>query len=98
MIDKESMHDWMLIEISLNWEAASVSVVFENQMSLVRTVTATEVVELYVPRKNEWGPSRCVNAIAFDSRPSQQYHSLSIEMQSGDVIRLVAKDINIPTD
>jgi hypothetical protein len=62
-----------------------------------QTLIAEGVLELRVPKMNEWGPSISVNEIVELDASTGQGRCLDIEMQSGDVIRIVAEKIVLPS-
>lgn len=87
------MHDWTLVRIWFDWQHARVTIDLEDLSFTVRTLVAEGVRELRVPKANEWGPSVSVNQVAEDEAEHGQGRCLRIEMQSGDVIQLVAERI-----
>lgn len=90
------MHDWTLKKIEFDWRAARVTIELEDSSFATRTLIADRVSELQVPHANEWGPSVSVNEVpAVEALPSGR-HRLRIEMQSGDVIQIVAEHFAIP--
>jgi len=92
------MHDWTLLSIDFDWKHGRVAIVLEDTAFSERTLTAEEVLELKIPRANEWGPSVSVNEVFEIEQMPGAYLKLRLEMQSGDVIELVAKRINMPTE
>lgn len=90
------MHDWTLSKVDFEWKTARVVLEFKDSASAVRTLIANEVAELYVPRKNEWGPSVSVNEVSEIEELSSELKQLKIEMQSGDVIQIVAAQFLLP--
>ena len=86
----ESMHDWTLISISFDWEAARVTVVLREHGPVIRTLVANDVVDVKIPKRHEWGPSVSVNATAEVTSATAETTHLKIEMQTGDVIEIAA--------
>ncbi len=89
------MHDWALTDLTFNWETACVTIRLSWD-SVSRTVTADGVSELLIPRANEWGPSVSVNKVSEVETLPSGLKQLLIEMQSGDIIRIVAKRFALP--
>jgi len=92
------MHDWTLVEILFEWQAARVTLSF-RQNAGVSTIVAEGVSRLDVPHTNEWGPSVSVNRVrgpvhADDAGRGRR--RLTIEMQSGDVITVLASSFVMP--
>lgn len=93
---KNLLHDWTLLRVEFDWRLASVTIEFEDLTFARQTLIAEGVQELRVPKMNEWGPSISVNEIVEVDAPTGRGRCLDIEMQSGDVIRIVAKKIVLP--
>ena len=90
----ESMHDWTLESIDVDWHHAVVKMRLNGPIS-ASTVIARNFSEIVVPRQNAWGPSDSVNSVRGPEFRSANMQSLEIEMQSGDLIRVVAETISI---
>jgi hypothetical protein len=90
------MHDWTLVRIGFDWRDARVTIELEDSTFTVRTLIAEGVRELRVPKANEWGPSVSVNEVSEVEAEHGQGRRLCIEMQSGDVIQIVAERIALP--
>jgi hypothetical protein len=82
------LHDWTLTSITVDWKIASVSFNLIDRNLSAMFLVFEGVSELYVPKANEWGQSSSINCVTIE----RWDHSLeaSIEMQSGDVIRIKA--------
>jgi hypothetical protein len=89
------MHDWTLTTIRFDWRSARVTLDLEAPTSNAAELVAEGVHSLRVPRENEWGPSVSVNEVSVESL-STGLRSLRVEMQSGDVIEIVAEHLSIP--
>jgi len=85
------MHDWSLKTIKCEWRDSRVTFVFDAP-DTERKIVADGVYDLHIPHANEWGPSIGVND-AQESVAGNGLKKLSIEMQSGDVITVVATGI-----
>jgi hypothetical protein len=90
------MHDWTLKRIEFDWRSARVTIELEDVTFAARTLIAENVKELQVPRANEWGPSVSVNKVSAIERLPSGMQRLRIEMQSGDVVQIVAERFTLP--
>jgi hypothetical protein len=86
----EEMHDWTLLSISFDWKAARVTVLLRTPGPVMRTLTANDVVDVKIPKRQEWGPSVSVNATSEVASAASAKTHLKIEMQTGDVIEIIA--------
>jgi hypothetical protein len=86
----EEMHDWTLLSISFDWEAARVTVLLRTHGAVVKTLVANDVVDVKIPKRQEWGPSVSVNTTSEVPSATAATTNLKIEMQTGDVIEIVA--------
>lgn len=92
-------HDWTLVKIDFAWKAARVMIELEDSTFTKRVLIAEGVSELRIPRANEWGPSVSVNEVLETELPLGGGRCLRIEMQSGDVIYVAAKQMMLmPSD
>ena len=91
------MHDWTLLAVLFEWEAARVTLSFRGAEAGAASIVAEGVCHLDVPRLNEWGRSVSVNKVRgpADNENSGQ-RCLEIEMQSGDVITVLARSFVLP--
>jgi hypothetical protein len=92
------MHDWTLRTINFDWQLARVTFVFLDSASIEQIVVAEGVKELRIPHENQWGPSVSVNEVPDIQRLPGGEERLQIEMQSGDVIRVVGRRVILPSD
>jgi hypothetical protein len=90
------MHDWTLIRIIAAWKDAEIIFEFKDETSSLRTIKANSFSKLTVPRLNEWGPSVSVNKIIGPMLFPDGTNHLQIQMQSGDMLELIAKNITMP--
>lgn len=90
------MHDWTLVEILVEWAKGMVTITLETHEFGVVKVTATGLVKLLVPKRDEWGESVSVNGCEGPYILSNENQFLSIAIQSGDKIELEAKNIVLP--
>ena len=93
---KQSMHDWTLSKIDFDWHAARVTVEFRDSTSAKRTLIAEGAREFLIPKAEEWGPSVSFNGVLSETEAgSARGKCLELEMQSGDVIRIVAQTFDL---
>ena len=93
------MHDWTLLEILFEWKAARVTLSFRQPNAGIATIVAEGVSRVDIPRANEWGPSVSVNRVCGPVKAEDKgrgQHRLTIEMQSGDVITVLASSFVLP--
>ncbi len=89
------MHDWILIDIVVEWENQRVVLKFDTTAGH-KELVAKNFSKLMVPRNDEWGPSDCVNETTGPVSLNDVTSRFLIEMQSGDVIELEAQSIILP--
>lgn len=90
------MHDWTLVSISFDWKVASATLELRNPKSETVLLIAKGVIQLLVPKRDEWGRSSSVNAVSGPTRQQDGIDLLLIEMQSGDVIEILAAFFDMP--
>ncbi len=90
------MHDWTLVSIVFNWKEAQATLNFRCAEGRDALLTAHEVLELQIPRHSEWGPSVSVNEVGVSMYGRNDFRVLKIEMQTGDVISIVARHFDMP--
>lgn len=89
-----NMHDWTLIKIVYKWEDGGFcEIFFSDTNSMEKCVEARHVSNLSVPREELWGPSVSVNSVIFRDYSGRQ--EMLIEMQSGDLVNVVAEEIKM---
>lgn len=89
------MHDWVLVSVSVDWEVGTARLELSWDGHL-QAITARGLSNLLLPRRHPWGPSVHVNESHGPTQLESGDHLLSIEMQSGDKIELIAKEIEMP--
>ena len=89
------MHDWTLLSVLFEWRDARVVVHFKSGVGDEKLV-AVSVVNLHVPKFSEWGQSVSVNGVRGPLVTESGLQLIEIEMQSGDVIRIVASSFEMP--
>lgn len=89
------MHDWTFLSVLFEWADCRATLRFRSP-SGEEVIVANSVADLHAPQLNEWGPSVSVNKLRgpFPAKAGRQ--SIEIEMQSGDVISIVASSFIMP--
>jgi hypothetical protein len=89
------MHDWTLVAVLFEWETAQVTVSFSSHTGSP-VLVARSVVDLRITQSNEWGPSVSVNKVKGPFDTDNGLQSIEIEMQSGDIIKIIAASFEMP--
>ncbi len=91
------MHDWTLRALNVDWGEGVASVEFgaPTGRSVLR---AHGLHNLHIPRTESWGPSVSVNEAWGPVGIEGGLVRFSIEMQTGDVIELVARSFDLPPE
>jgi uncharacterized protein YaiE (UPF0345 family) len=89
------MHDWTLLSIEVVWEMGRAELTFRSP-DREEVLVSEGVVEVHIPRRREWGPSASVNGVKGPLSINGGLQAIEIEMQSGDVIRIVAASFRMP--
>ena len=82
-----------------DWHAARVTLSFRQPNGNLAAIIAEGVSRLDAPRFNDWGPSVSVNRIVGPVDADAQVRGarrIAIEMQSGDVITVLAASFVLP--
>ena len=90
-----TLHDWTLIGISVTWETGDVDIVV-SWNSKEHRIRARNMAAMSVPRKEEWGPSVSINQVSGPTSGGPGEAKLEIQMQTGDVITIVAESFEMP--
>lgn len=88
------MHDWTLVTMILDWEESSFLIKFLNSKSCSVDIICQGIKFINIPKWDKWGESISVNT--FNLKDDTTFKKLEIEMQSGDVITIIANDIVMP--
>jgi hypothetical protein len=89
------MHDWTLRGLAVDWIKGTVRLELSSSGG-ARVLAAEGLKSALVPRQYPWGPSSSINGYRGPVRTEEGTFRLVIEMQSGDVIELVADKFVIP--
>jgi len=90
------MHDWTLLSVEFEWNEARITLNFRNPYSETVSVVAEGVTSLNMPKKDEWGRSVSVNRINGPTILTGGISQFAVEMQSGDVIEVLARSFCLP--
>ncbi len=90
------MHDWTLVSILVEWEKALIEIKFLNAAGEV-LLTANGFTNIHIPKSNDWGPSVSVNKVIGPVILTNGIMRLEIHIQTGDVIEIEAKSIQMLT-
>ncbi len=83
------MHDWTLQSIHVDWARGMAKIELKDSMSVVRFIEINELKSVTILRRSPWGESVSINeAICLVNERGE--HTLVVEMQSGDSIRVEA--------
>lgn len=85
MFDKLPLHDAILRTINVDWAGRSCVLTMAMSESGSSQLIFSGITELFLPRHEPWGRSVSVNSLT-SSGPTK----FEIEMQSGDVLSVVA--------
>ena len=94
-LPKDRFHDSTLVRVTVDWEAALGRITFDCWENRLVSIVAYGMTICSVERRQPWGPSVSVNDVyGPDTTPTGEL-SLRIEMQSGDIVQLIAKRFEI---
>jgi hypothetical protein len=83
------LHDSDLMTCVLDWKTGSLEVnirAWEGEVKIV----ASNLKNVHLPRLQEWGPSTMINFIEGPTLQEDGFSIMRINLQSGDVIEIVA--------
>jgi len=103
-INWSDLHDSILCSIKLDWKNGEVRFELETNEAYVQSsrkavIIGKELTFFECPRKEPWGQSMYINEAKchkIDSTGQSLY--LTIEMQSGDLLKLEAKIISLEVE
>jgi hypothetical protein len=91
----QQMHDWTLRAVNVDCGAGVVRVEFDAPKGRA-LLQAHGLHNLHIPRAESWGPSVSVNEAQGPLEVEGGLFRFSIEMQSGDLIEIVAHSFDLP--
>jgi hypothetical protein len=83
--------------MNFDWTSARLAIELRDSASTPRVLIGDGVRELYVPRMNEWGQGVAINEVFEIESLTTGLFQLRSEMQSGDVMRIVATQFSLPS-
>ena len=86
-------HDAILKEMNIIWENGSALITFHLNEAYAKednlmVISIANIIDFHLPRLLPWGESIYVNEVSYNESEKK----IEIEMQSGDVIEILAKD------
>jgi hypothetical protein len=90
------MHDWTLLSLQMNWESGEVLILVRGP-GVESEIRGLDVQEFHVHRVMPWGPSISINGVVGPVVDDDGLSRLAIEMQSGDLIEIVARSFTMPS-
>ena len=96
-MEDKLMHDWTLKNIEVTWQSGTVRLDLVCSPGATKCLTARGLIELVVPRPQEWGPSESIMSSVGPLRLSDNSQRLELLMQSGDTLLIIARDITMPS-
>lgn len=91
--DELCLHDGQLRTLSLDWKRGTARMEISAGNNVSIQISARGVATFEAPRQQPWGPSDFILSAYFTDTKGPS--SLTIEMQSGDVIQLLASEIDV---
>ena len=92
------LHDAALVGIDVDWDSGEVTVRLRVPHHERARITARAARLLECPREQPWGPSASVNEVRRIAHGAEPTSRLEIEMQSGDMIVIVAAIFELADD
>lgn len=78
----------------IDWEKSTLVIKFLNNNSLPVDIIFKSIKYINIPKWDEWGESVSVNK--FNLKNDATYKNIEIEMQSGDIINIIANNVIMP--
>lgn len=78
----------------VDWADGSATIELEPSPDVVLKLMARGLREFSLTKRDEWGPSVSVNSVALETNDAGE-SSVLIEMQSGDIVKLVAEQLAV---
>jgi hypothetical protein len=92
------MHDWSFVSLFMEWSLGKATITLKDNNSVDVFLVADGLVDLKVPKQEEWGKSISVNEINGPTVLTNGNCYIAIEIQSGDKIEIEAKSIKLPNN
>ncbi|RPE31379.1 hypothetical protein EC846_0842 [Acinetobacter sp. BIGb0102] len=91
------MHDWSFISINIIGVEAKIVIQLRNNKSEDVFLIAENFLNFKLTKKDEWGESISLNEITRFDRMDNGNFYIKLEIQSGDVCEIEAKNVILPT-
>lgn len=91
------MHDWSFISINIIWVEAKIVIQLRNNKSEDVFLIAENFLNFKLTKKDEWGESISLNEITRFDRMDNGNFYIKLEIQSGNVCEIEAKNIILPS-
>jgi hypothetical protein len=92
MIEGRRLHDAVLRRVIIVQSEASCQLELATVTDGARCLEAKRFRSIVIAREQPWGPSNSVNDIRGPLEDDEGYCLLEVQLQSGDVIRILAED------
>lgn len=90
----QNLHDWTLKSIEVDWAEGRAILSLKGPYGN-RDLIAHAVRDLQVPKAEPWGRSVSINTVTGPDASPEGRERLEIEMQSGDVIAILARSFEL---
>ncbi len=90
------MHDWTLGAVRIDWSTGVLRLDLSPKPDEISQIIAKDFRKIEVPRRQAWGESVSVMTHVGPEQYEEDLQRLSILMQSGDSIEVVAREIEMP--
>ncbi|WP_209377388.1 hypothetical protein [Pararoseomonas baculiformis] len=83
------------MSVTVDWTSGQARLDLQSPSGL-RTLRAIKLRELHIPRNHDWGSSVSINIVTGPDVRTDGLCCLSVEMQSGDTIKVIAGSFEMP--
>jgi hypothetical protein len=91
-----TMHDWTLISLHVEWKSGELRIELKSNGGS-HILAARGLQKLQLSRDFSWGPSVSINRVDGPTKLANGTVQLTLEIQSGDLIEIVAAAIEVPS-
>ncbi|MCG8711119.1 hypothetical protein JHU04_004497 [Brenneria sp. 4F2] len=91
-----NIHDWTLLSLLVDWSKGELNISLLNSGSEQVVIKANGIKLINIPKSDEWGESVSVNELIEFNADFNGFERMRIEVQSGDVIEVIAEKILFP--
>jgi hypothetical protein len=102
--DSANFHDSILEEVTVSWgKNATVTFLMTPNEAFINPSRPIKLIgkrlkHLVCPNENPWGQSNFVNNVRLVNKTEAEQTEIEIEMQSGDVILVIAETFEVKSD